>query len=157
MEEVIGSLRPVSGHTYDTVFELIFTTERVIIFLIQSPSDTPARIGILELFVMGNWRNKYSERLEKKQIADERIRNLQKKSLDELISSHRLNQALRYDDITSVEIKRGMFDASLRLRASTPSNGDYKVKFTIEKKQVPEAQRLLELVLKEKIKGKDPA
>ena len=41
LEEVIGSLVGVSGSSFDTLYDLFFTTERVIAVLIQHPADVP--------------------------------------------------------------------------------------------------------------------
>lgn len=154
MEKVIGSLKGVSGHTYDTIYELIFTTERVIAFLIQSPSDTPSRIGVLEYFFLGSWRSRHSEQLVKRRITEERARILQEKPLDELVQSNRLNFEIPYDEINSVEISRGLFQSYLKFHVLTPSTANYCVKFTLNKKQVSDARSLLNLVLSSKIKEK---
>lgn len=152
MEKVIGSLKQVSWHTYDTIYELIFTTERVIAFLIQSPSDTPSRIGILEYFFLGSWRSRYSERLAKKRMAEERNRILKEMPLDELVKSNRLNFEIPYNEVSSVEVSHGLFQSSLKFRVSAPSTADYSIKFTLSKRQVPDAQYLLNMVLPTKIK-----
>lgn len=153
MEEIIGSLKQVRGHTYDTLYELIFTSERVITYLIQSPSDMPYSTGVFETLLIGNWRSKHSERMERKKIADERENILREQSLDDLVAAHRLNQEIRYDNIETVELKRGMFDSSLRFRTSEKAGSYFNLKFTMDKKQLTEARELLDQVLPGKIKG----
>jgi hypothetical protein len=41
MEKIIGSLVGVNGHTFDIVYDLFFTTERVIAVIIRHPADNP--------------------------------------------------------------------------------------------------------------------
>jgi hypothetical protein len=154
MEKVIGSLKKVSGHTYDTIYELIFTTERVIAFLIQSPANTLSRIGVLEISILGSWHSRHAEQLEKKRIAEERARILRERPLDELVKSNIPRFEIPYNEVNSVEVSRGLFRSCLKFYVSAPSTADYSVQFTLEKKQVPDAWHLLNLVLPSKIKKK---
>ena len=53
MERRIGFLERVSGHTYDTIYDLLFTTERVITLMVQHPTEVPHQFGITELLFGG--------------------------------------------------------------------------------------------------------
>jgi hypothetical protein len=151
METVIGTLAEVSGHTYDTIYRLFFTTERIIACLVRSPTDVPPKTGMLEMVVIGNWRTRGAEKIEKQKIADQRTQDLNEKSPEELLNSHRLNRELRYDNIETVEIKSGLLGSSLRFRGIDSSGSGFKVNFSLGKDQVPVARELLGKVLSEKI------
>jgi hypothetical protein len=69
------------------------------------------------------------------------------------VALHPLNFEIPYREVTSVEIRRGLFQSQLRFDASKLSARQI-IRFTLSKGQIPDAQRLLELVLASKIKRK---
>lgn len=155
MEKIVGSLVGVSHHTFDTVYDLIFTTEKVIAFIIQHPNDTPYRsTSMLKDVFLGGMLTKRMEQSERANITQVRRRRLQEIPVDELVAQHPLNFEVHYTDITSCEITRGLFQSQLRFDASNLPSTRQTIRFTISKEQIPDAQRLLELALASKIKRK---
>jgi hypothetical protein len=147
-ERVIGSLVGVSGHTFDILYDLLFTTERVIAVIIQHPTDIPYKpMSIWQAAFLGSGGAIRREQLERKRIAQERRHALQERALDELVAIHPLNFEIRYSEVTSVEIMRRLFQSQLRFYVSRPSTAEQIIRFTLPQKQISEAQRLLELVL----------
>jgi hypothetical protein len=65
---------------------------------------------------------------------------------DELLSNNSRNLAVPYSEIASVEIARRFFQSQLRFHLSGTSATGRIIRFNLSKKQVLEAQRLLELV-----------
>jgi len=153
MEKIVGSLVGVSYHTFDTVYDLLFTTEKLIAFIIEHPNDVPYRPTLKEFF-LGGTMSKRTEQSERAKIAKSRRHNLQEKPINELAAMHPLNFEIRYGEVTSVEIKHGPFQSQLRFDTSNRSTTRQKIRFTLSKEQIPDAQRLLELVLASKIKRK---
>ena len=153
MEERIGILEQVGGYTYDTKYDLLFTTERIIAVIIQHPTDVPYRTNVMDLFI-GGQLSKQRELPERRKIAEERRRACREKPLDELVASHRLNFEIRYSAVTSVEVSRGFFRSQLKFHISGPSNAERIFHFTLPGVQVPNARRLIEQVLPLKVKGK---
>jgi len=151
MEKVVGSLVGVSYHTFDIVYDLLFTTERVIAFIIQHPTDIPYRSTWRE-FLFGGMLTKRTEQPERTKIAQARRHTLQEKSIDELVTVNPLNFEIRYKEVTSVEITRGLFQSQLRFDTSKLQTTRKTIRFTLSKKQLPDAQHLLELVLASKLK-----
>jgi len=155
MEKIVGSLVGVSHHTFDTVYDLIFTTERVIAFIIQQPGDNPYRsTSMLKDVFLGSMLTKRMEQSERAKITQVRRRRLQEIPIDELVAQHSLNFEIHYTDVTSCEITRGLFQSQLRFDASNLPSTRQTIRFTISKEQISDAQRLLELALASKIKGK---
>ena len=150
MEEIVGSLAGVSGHTFDTVYDLIFTTERVIAVLIKHPMDVPYKPKFMEAFLGGKLAN-FDERHMRERIAQERRSSLAG-ALDELVTSHHLNSEIRYDAVTSVEVPSGLFKSQLKFNVSGTATAGKRTNFTLRKKQIPEARRLLNLVLPSNVK-----
>ena len=155
MEKIIGSLVGVSYHTFDTVYDLLFTTERVIAFIIQHPADIPYRsTSMLKTLFLGSLLTKGMDQSERAKITQERRHNLKEKPIDELVTLHSSNFEIRYGEVTFVEITRGLFQSQLRFCAADLPTTRQIISFTISKEQIPEAQRLLELALASKIKRK---
>ena len=153
MEKSIGMLKQVKGHTYDTIYDLLFTTERVIAIIVQHPTDVPYKFGAMELF-FGGQLAKQIDRPERKRVADERRRLYEEKTLDELAVSHRFNFEIHYNMVKSVEVTRGLFRSQLKFRLSGPSIAGRSIHFTLTKEQVPNARQLIDLVLPLEIKEK---
>jgi hypothetical protein len=155
MEKILGSLVGVSYHTFDTVYDLLFTTERVIAFIIQHPTDIPyGSTSMLKALFLGSVLTKGAEQSERAKITQARRRNLQEKPIDELVTLHPSNFEIRYSEVTSVEITRGLLQTQLRFGASNLPTTRQIIRFTLSKEQIPDAQRLMELALASKIKGK---
>lgn len=146
MERSIGFLDRVSGHTYDTIYDLLFTSERVIAVIVKHPTDQPFKFGVTELF-LGGQLGKLGERPERKRFAEERLRDYKEKTFDELLASHRFNFEIPYNKVTSFEVTRGLFHGRLKFQLSDPSFAGRTIRFTIAKNQVSDARNLLDKVL----------
>jgi hypothetical protein len=153
MEKSIGFLEGVSGHTYDIIYDLLFTTERLIALNIQHPSEVPYNFGVKEL-LFGGLVTKQRERFDKKESAEERLRAYEEKAFDELSAGQRFNFEIPYDLITSAEVARGLFQTRLKFQINNQSLTGPTLQFTLAKGQVPEAQKLLKLALPLKLKKK---
>ena len=153
MERRIGFLEGVSGHTYDTIFDLLFTSERVIVLLVQHPSEVEIKFGATEL-LFGNLLSKSKDRFEKKKTAEERFDKYGGKTFEELLAGHRFNFEIPYDTVDSVEINRGFFQSRLKFHLNDSSTRGPDLQFTLSKDQIPETQELLSRALPLKIKGK---
>jgi len=155
MEKIVGSLVGVSYHTFDNVYDLLFTTERVIACNIQHPNDIPYRFtSMLKELFLGRMLTKRMEQSQQAKTIQARHHSLQEKPIDELVALHPSNFEIRYSEVTSVEITRGLFQSQLRFDVPKLSPTRQIICFTLSKEQIPDAQRLLELVLASKIKGK---
>jgi len=153
MEQIVGSLYGVSYHTFDTLYDLLFTTERVIACIVQHPNDFRYRLTLKEFF-FGHSLAKRTEQFKRTEIAQERRHRLQAKPISELVTLHHSNFEIRYNEITSVEITRRLFQPQLKLDTSKLPTTKQIIRFTISKSQITEAQRLLRLVLASKVREK---
>jgi len=154
MEQIVGSLFGVSYHTFDTLYDLLFTTERVIACIIQHPNDLRYRLTLREFF-FGHVLAKREERTKRMEIAQERRHRLRAKPISELATLHPSNFEIRYSEVTSVEITSGLFQPQLKLDISKlPTTKQQIIRFTIPRGQITEAKRLLNLVLASKVRGK---
>ena len=95
MKRKIALLRHVSGHTYDTVYDLVFTTERMLALIVWHPGGAPVRFGMMEMFI-GGQLSRLKERAAKGGLIKERRSLHEEKRLDEVIGLHRLNFEIPY-------------------------------------------------------------
>jgi hypothetical protein len=155
MEKIIGSLVGVNGHTFDIVYDLFFTTERVIAVIIRHPADNPRQFTSVwqTVFLGGAWKAP-RENLKQERTAQEKRRSLQSLTPDELVNAHPRNFEIRYSEIASVEIRRRLFQSQLWFHLSGPTTAGQITRFNLPKKQVAEAQRLLKLVSLSETSGK---
>ncbi len=139
----------MSGHTFDTIYDLVFTSERVIACIVEHPGDVQRKYGMTEL-IMGSQLGKHGERLEKRRIADERRRLYEEKGLDELKGLHRLNFEIHVRDIASIEIRRGLLESSIKFFLSGDSKPGRTIRFRLKRNQVEEARKLADATLPSK-------
>jgi hypothetical protein len=97
---------------------------------------------------------KRMEQSEQAKIIQARRHILQEKPIDELVALHPSNFEIRYSEVTSVEITRGLFQSQLKFEVPKLSPARQIISFTLSEEQIPDAQGLLELVLASRIKGK---
>lgn len=153
MENNIGSLERVSGHTYDTIYDLLFTSERVIAVIIRHPNDSMNKFSVAELLIGGRLA-RGNDRTQRIRLAEERRHEYKKKTFDELVAGHRFNFEILYSTVTSVEITRGLFRSRLKFHVTRPSIPEHTIHFTLTRNQVQDARHLLDQAIPSKIKRK---
>jgi len=142
MEKKIASLRHVSGHTYDTVYDLVFTTERMLALIVWHPGDAPVKFGMMEMFIGGQLA-KRNEKAAKVGLMEERRTLHEERRLDEVIGLHRLNFEIPYRSIAALEAKRGLFRSYLEFRVTGAGKTERAVRFTLTKGQLGQAQAIM--------------
>ena len=150
MEKDIGTLTRVCGHTFDIIYNFLFTTDRVIALIIRHPLDVPDTFNATTLLI-GERLSRRSERSERLKVEEDRLRLYKEQTFNELVSNHRFNFEIPYAQVESVKLTRGLFQSRLIFFISRESRGNRKIPFTFPKKQFPEAERILKQVLSSKI------
>ena len=135
-------LHEVCGHTFDVIYDICLTTDRVIAVLIQHPTDVAPSVFWSRMFI-GGWGSRRKKEQEFNEIAAERHRKSQNLSPDELLELNPLNFQISNDDITLIELKSDIsylyhikFHFNVSGRKLTRD-------FTIHKDQVQEMRQLL--------------
>jgi hypothetical protein len=146
MEKIIDIVHNVSGHTFDQLFDLIFTTHRLVIICIQNPSDVLHNYSLWE-FLIGNWISKGKEKQEYNKIIDYYRSQEIVSSLNDLISANPLNREINYEDILSIKISRHLLRNQLKLKIAKLPSESITLTFTISKEQVPYVKELLNKAL----------
>jgi len=142
VEQLIGLIAGVRVHTYDTIYDMLVTTERVVLVLIQHPQDVSTSPGMAELF-LGRWLANRREQAERAKLAENRRQACQDMKLDQVLARDPRNFQLPYGDIVSVRVGKGLLGADIVFHI-TPSEGDSRqLRLFLAKNQVHEANRLL--------------
>jgi hypothetical protein len=149
-ESIIGSLKEVGGHTYDMVYDLIFTSERVIVVSIRHPGDVQTSVS-WQSFIFGTWIGRRGEQLEQDKLSEERRSQSQRLTPGELLSQNPRNFEICYDILNSIEVTRRLFQWQMNFVVSRPEIVR-RTRFSLNQIQVPEARRLAELVLSARLK-----
>jgi hypothetical protein len=151
MDDVIESICGVSGHTYDEVYDLFFTQQRLVVIGVQSPSDV-SPTNSPWAFLISNWFERNKEKKALSQVLKERRQEEKTLTLDELIMTRSQNFAIKYADITTVEITTRFFENKLIFQIKVSSNQSRTISFTLRKEQIPEVRRIINKVLASKLK-----
>jgi|GEM_PF-1591260 hypothetical protein len=142
MERRIGFLSEVTGHTFDIVYDLIFTTERVLALIVHHPADLPMRFGLKEM-LFGDGMSRKIRRLEPRESPEERLARYPSMSREELLAHHRFNFEIPYRMVKRVEIRKGRFQRRLIFWAEGPAYPRGTVRFGLTKGQVAEAEEII--------------
>jgi hypothetical protein len=151
MEEIIGVINNLSGHTYDILYDVIFTNERVVANLIQSPLEI-ARPTSTWTFIIGNWFSGQRDKRELAKISEERRKKLETLNLSEIISANPENFTLNYSDIENVEIKYSMFEYRLVFHLNGSGGKKRSREFTLKKPQLDQVREMVSRTPLQKIK-----
>ena len=135
------------------IYDLVFTSERVIAVNIKHPKDVQSysSLDFGNLFI-GSWRSKHKEQSEQARIASERREAITKLTPDELLKLSAHNFEIKYSNIVSAEIDRGLIDTKLKFIIELAGQTKIKRDFMIKKQLISETKQLLEKVLKSKIR-----
>lgn len=140
MEKTIGTLEGVQGHTYDTVYDLVFTTDRVVAALVRHPTDVSPSFGFTEFF-FGRGLAGTRERSQRAAIGDQRRKAYQGMSLEDVLAAHPRNFQLRYAEVQRVELSRKLLRWRMVFHTATPLRS--RIRFLVPRDLVPEARRML--------------
>ena len=144
-------LHEVNGHTFDIVYDICLTTDRVIAVLIRHPSDVASQASWSRIFI-GDLGSRHKEEQESDKIAAQRHSNSQNLSPDELLALHPRNFQISNNDINLIELKRGILGLYHLKFHCIISDRKLSRDFTIHKDQVQEFILLLRKTFPSKFK-----
>jgi len=128
------------------LYDIYFTSERIIFVLIQTPGDVTPSNSWFTLFI-SSWGSRRQEKEQLRDIASERRRKSKNLSPDQLLAKGKQNSQIRFDEIVSVRIKKNLF-LQYNLQFTMSVNGrQFKRNFGIDQEHVDQIQPLLEKLL----------
>jgi hypothetical protein len=142
MERFIGSLSGVTGHTFDIVYDMLVSTDRVVLALVQHPADTPLRPGMGEL-IFGRMLAGAHHEARQVAAAEQRRKEYAEMQLDDILAADSRNLELLYADIQRARVRKGLLSASVTFHLH-PGNRPFRtLSLGLRKDQVAEARHLL--------------
>ena len=141
MEETIGKLREVSGFTYDILYDLIFTSERVVVILIQSPSNAIQYSSFMSMLI-GDWYSNRKIQEDRIKFSEELQRQSKTLSLDELLRLNPGNFEIRYSDLSFIKMKHSLLDNRLTFQWADPTVRKPRSVFTLNKVHLTELKAI---------------
>ena len=109
MEDIVGVIQGLKGRTTDIVYDLFFSEKRVVAAVVLYFSDLADIYKKFNLGTMlfGNLPEHREIKVRSLRLMDERRLALKDKTLDEILTLHRANLEIDYENIVSVSIRKG--------------------------------------------------
>lgn len=150
LESIVGVLKGLKGRTTDMIYDLFFTETRVIVAIVLYPSDFAGQYGKLDptTLVVGGYFKQREIKIKSANLMEERRSAFEGKTADEIFASHKNNAEIKYENINSVKIKKGILGTSLEFIVQNPLGR--KINFSLGGNQIGEAEGLMQKVLADK-------
>jgi hypothetical protein len=149
MEKYIGHFGPVSGHTYDMIYDLIFTTERLIGINTRHPMDTSYSFQMTDLLIGRKLAGKGERVLAMSRTKPPQI-DYTVADWDDLLNERRHSFALSLSNMKSAEVKRGWFKVRVQIYVATSMKTFNRIRFFAPKKMTADIEALLAEILPHK-------
>jgi len=146
LEDIIEVLQGLTGETRDTIYDLFFTGKRIIAAIVLHHSDLTKywEPNLLTRLLGGGF--KYQEaKMRSAALVNERRVAFKSKSLDEILTMHRANTEISYNNIASVIVRKRLLTASLEFKVQ--DHPEKKMTFFMRRGQVDEVQRVIGKIL----------
>lgn len=150
MENIVGVVQGLKGRTADIIYDLFFAEKRVVAAVVLYFSDLTDIYGKISAitFLFGNFSEHSEIKMRSLRLMDERRLAFKDKTLDEILTLHKANLKIDYDNIASVTIKKGLLQTSLEFVVQGPP--EKKIDFRLEESQIAEVEDLIKKVLPNK-------
>lgn len=145
--EIIGIVRGLKRGTVDTIYDLFFTEKRVVAAVVLYYSDLTTMYSKSDIlsFLFGNMLKRKEIKLRRLKVMDERRKAFEDVPLDQILTLHKANFQINFQNIASVRIRKGMFATSLEFVVQ--GQPERKMDFWLEKDQVSEVEEMIRKVL----------
>jgi len=152
LEDIVGVIQGVKGRTSDIVYDLFFAEKRMVAAVVLYFSDLTGPFGgiTLKTLLLGTLFTRKETKMRSLKLMDERRLAFKDKSLDEILTLHRANLEVDYEDVVSVSIRKGLLETSLEF--AVQRHPVKKMDFWLERNQVAEVEGLINRVLPNKVK-----
>jgi len=152
LEEVVGVIQGLRGRTSDIVYDLFFAEKRVVAGIVLHFSDLSDIYRKIDAwtFLFGSLSERSQVKMRSARLMEERRLAFEDKTLDEILASHEANVEIVYENVVSVQVKRGLLQTSLEFVVQ--GDPEKKISFWLGDSQVAEVQGLIKRLLPSKIR-----
>jgi len=137
-------LEGLTGGTTDTIYDLFFTKKRVIAAIVLHHSDLSdiyMNLNPLTIMFIGGALAAQKAKTRSIKLIDTRRKAFRNRTPDEILTMHRANIEINYDNIVSVTIKKGLLSTTLEFNVQ--NYPEKKIKFSIKRETIAEAKRVI--------------
>ncbi len=152
MENIIGVVQGVRRGTIDLVYDLFFSDKRVVAAVVLYFSDLTDLYekSTLATILFGNRLGNREVKMRSLKLMTERRRAFEGKSLNEILTLHRANIEIDYEDVVSVRIRKGLLETTLEF--SVLCHPEKKIVFWLDRRQIVEVEGIIDGVLPDRVK-----
>lgn len=152
MEKIVEVLEGLTGGTTDTIYDLFFTEKRVVAAIVLHHSDLSELYMKLNpltvMFIGGMWTSREAK-MRSIRLIDTRRKAFKDKTPEEILTTHKANIEIDYDNIVSVTTKKGLLTTTLEFNVQ--NYPEKKIKFSLKRDKIAEAKKVIDKVLPSKI------
>jgi hypothetical protein len=127
------------------VYDLVFTSDRVLVISIRHPGDLQNSVS-WQTFLFGSWISRRTEQFEQDKLADQRHNQTHHLTPSELLAQNPRNFEISKNTINSIKITHKLFQWQLVFHVSHPETVR-RTRFSLSQIQASEARRLADLFL----------
>lgn len=152
LENIVGVAQGLRGRTTDIIFDLFFAEKRVVAAVVLYFSDLTDIYGKISMttLLFGNLPEHSQVKIRSTRLINERRLAFKEKTLDEILTMHKANLEIDYDNVVSVTVKKGLLQTTLRFVVQ--GDPQKRIDFWLEDSQIAEVEELIKKVLPNKIK-----
>ncbi|HUW47985.1 MAG TPA: hypothetical protein VMW36_04485 [Patescibacteria group bacterium] len=137
--------------TTDTIYDLFFTESKFVAAIVLHYSDL-ANMYLkpdLPSLLIGSALRQREIKVRQLRLLDERRLAFKDKTADEILTMHRANFAVGYQNVIAVRIRKGLVTTSLEFVIGHPET---KISFWIERNQIAEVEEVVRRFLLYKLR-----
>lgn len=152
MENIVGVAQGLRGRTTDIIFDLFFAEKKVVAAVVLYFSDLTDIYGKISMttLLFGNLPEHSQVKIRSTRLINERRLAFKEKTLDEILTMHKANLEIDYDNVVSVTVKKGLLQTTLRFVVQ--GDPQKRIDFWLEDSQIAEVEELIKKVLPNKLK-----
>jgi len=153
LEKKMEVVRGLKHGTMDTIYDLFFTESRFMAAIVLHPSDLAnmyPKSDLLSLLIGGVLQQREIKVCQLK-LMDERRLAFKDKTADEILTMHRANFEVDYQNVIAVRIRKGLVTTSLEFVVQG-HHPETKISFWIERNQITEVEEVVRRFLPNKLR-----
>ena len=153
MKKKMEVVRGLKHGTTDTIYDLFFTESKFVAAIVLHPSDLAnmyPKSDLLSIFVGGVLQQR-EIKVRQLKLMDERRLAFKDKTADEILTMHRANFEVDYQNVIAVRIRKGLVTISLEFVVQ--GHPETKMSFWVERNQIAEVEEVVRRYLPNKLRS----
>jgi hypothetical protein len=152
LEKKMEVVQGLKHRTVDTIYDLFFNESKFVAAIVLLPSDLASmypKHDLLSILIGGGLQER-EIKIRQLKLMDERRLAFKDKTADEILTMHRANFEVDYQNVIAVRIRKGLVTISLEFVVQ--GHPETKISFWIERNQVAEVEEVVHRFLPNKLR-----